>query len=259
MWSRGELKYRAKNVLRSTYWKAFLVSLLLAFVTGGVPGCSFNSSFGGGGGGVNNGNSFSWTGGYDGITNGWDTTILVVIIIVIIVTVIAVLIGLAFTVFLCNPLIVGARQYFKQAAQNDANMNLLGYAFSKGNYTAIVKAMLWRGFLNFLWFLLLIVPGIVKLYSYSMVPYILGDNSAIGSNRAVELSNRMTRGHKWKIFVLDLSFIGWYLLGALAFGVGVLFVLPYVNATKAELYLVIRQEALDEGLCSRAELGLAEF
>ena len=55
----------------------------------------------------------------------------------------------------------------------------------------------------------------------------------MGSTKAIKLSNEMTRGDKFRIFVLDLSFIGWYLLGVLALGVGVLFVLPYVDATKS--------------------------
>jgi uncharacterized membrane protein len=64
----------------------------------------------------------------------------------------------------------------------------------------------------------------------------------------------MTDGHKFKMFVLDLSFIGWYLLGVLLLVVGTLFVLPYDNATRAELYLVLRQNALNNGLCSANEL-----
>ncbi|MNI95549.1 hypothetical protein D3C73_1538330 [compost metagenome] len=66
----------------------------------------------------------------------------------------------------------------------------------------------------------------------------------------------MTRGHKLDMFVLDLSFIGWYLLGILALGVGVLFVNPYFNATNAELYLVLRKEALNNNLCSYEDLAL---
>lgn len=116
--------------------------------------------------------------------------------------------------------------------------------------------MFWRGFLNFLWYLLLIIPGIVKSYAYRMVPYILGDNPHIGTERAVALSEQMTQGHKFNIFVLDLSFIGWYLLGALLFGVGTLFVLPYDNATNAELYLTLRENAIQQGLTSYEELNL---
>lgn len=61
------------------------------------------------------------------------------------------------------------------------------------------------------------------------------------------------------MFVLDLSFLGWFLLGMIALLVGVLFVLPYYNATQAELYLALRRQALDNGLCSRAELDLPDF
>jgi hypothetical protein len=251
VWTRKELKVRAKLVLRSTYWKGFLVSLLLAFISGGVPSCSFNSSMGGQGGN-GSGTSLTLPSGPEGMNGAFMAFIIIGIIL-------GVLVGLAviaFRIFLGAPLEVGVRQYFKQAAQDDANMNYLGYAFSGGKYLSIVKGMLWSAFLNFLWFLLLIVPGIVKAYAYSMVPYILADNPAIGTRRAVELSKQMTRGQKWKMFVLDLSFIGWYLLGTLALVIGVLFVLPYVNATKAELYLELRQQALNDGICNKAELKL---
>ena len=87
-----------------------------------------------------------------------------------------------------------------------------------------------------------------------MVPYILADNPNIGYNRAIELSNNMTKGQKFDMFILDLSFIGWYLLGSLLFFVGIFFVLPYENATKAELYLVLRQNALDNNYSSPEEL-----
>ncbi|HZG88103.1 DUF975 family protein [Paenibacillus sp.] len=243
MWTRKELKMRAKDVLRTSYWKAFLVSLVIAVVSG-FSGCSFNSDFGGG--------------GEEGLFGGMEDVPIAVIVGIIAVAVLAFLLGLAFEIFLRLPLEVGARQYFKQSAQNDVNMNYLGYSFNKGKYLSIVKGMFWMSFLNFLWFLLLIIPGIVKAYAYGMVPYILADNPWIGTRRAVELSKQMTKGEKWKMFVLDLSFIGWYLLGMLACFVGILFVLPYVNATKAELYLTLRRKALELGLCSREELGVPE-
>jgi len=68
------------------------------------------------------------------------------------------------------------------------------------------------------------------------------------------LSLKMTDGQKFSIFVLDLSFIGWYLLGTLAFLVGVLFVMPYQNATEAELYMVLREDAIKDGFCTYEEL-----
>lgn len=137
-------------------------------------------------------------------------------------------------------------------------MNNLGYAFGNGRYVPIVKTMFWKGLLNFLWYLLFIIPGIVKLYAYGQVPFILSDNPVIGYRRAVQLSNHMTRGHKLRIFVLDLSFIGWILLGTLALFIGVLFVLPYIYATKAELYLELREEALRQGMTTPEELHMHE-
>jgi uncharacterized membrane protein len=135
-------------------------------------------------------------------------------------------------------------------------MNYLGCVFNKNHYRGVVVTMLWRAWLNFLWFLLFIIPGIIMAYAYRMVPYILADNPNIGYRRAVQLSTQMTQGHKLHIFVLDLSFLGWLILGVLAFFVGVLFVLPYINAANAELYLVLRRNAIKTGYCSEQELLL---
>lgn len=252
MWTRSELKGRAKQALRATYWKAFLVSLILTMIGGGIPGLSFRSGFDLG----EDANGAGWWGG--SIGEGTEGVLAAVLIMFIVLAVVIALAGLVLIIFLRFPLEVGAKQYYKQAAQGDVNMNYLTYSFERGKYFPIVKSMLWMNILVFLWFLLLVIPGIVKTYAYSMVPFLLADHPGIGAKRAVEVSNRMTRGHKWKMFVLDLSFIGWYLLGMIPLMMGTLFVLPYVHATKAELYLTLRRKALDEGICIRAELGLQE-
>ncbi|MFX3633191.1 MAG: DUF975 family protein [Candidatus Pristimantibacillus sp.] len=250
MWERKELKQRAKDVLRTSYWKAFLISILLAFVGGGGGSPSLNFNFGS--------SSSSGDSGFSGMDVNWGF-LQPFLAIAISIFIVFLIFALAFRIFLCFPLEVGAMRYFKQAAENDVNLNHVGYAFNKHRYWDIVKSMLWRGFLNFLWYLLLIIPGFVKFYAYSMVPFILADNPNIGYRRAVDLSNRMTRGHKFRIFVLDLSFLGWILLGLLLCFIGVLFVMPYINATKAELYLALRQEALDEGLTTEEELRLNQI
>jgi len=253
MWSRAYLKDRAKKVLKVSYWKAFLVSLVIAIVGGRQGGASFNFNWNFGGG---RNSAFSSTGSFTGADSEIIPVAVVFIIIMVIVALFAFLFFLSLRVFLGYPLEVGGRRYFVQSAQSNFDLNNLGYAFHKDKYFDIVKTMFWRGLLNFLWFLLLIIPGVIKMYAYSMVPYILADNPNIGYKRAVELSERMTYGHKFSMWVLDLSFIGWYLLGALALFIGILFVMPYENATKGELYLVLRQNALDSGLCTPEELKL---
>ena len=86
------------------------------------------------------------------------------------------------------------------------------------------------------------------------MPYILAENPKLTGKRAREISDAMTDGEKWEMFVLELSFIGWFLLGALCCGVGTMFVTPYRQATFAELYAVQRQRVLEAGLATEEEL-----
>jgi uncharacterized membrane protein len=252
MWTRELLKNRAKAVLKISYWNAFVVSLVLAIIGGSdnssIDINNFNWSFGNKT--PNSGfNPFS-----ENITSIFPFLLLITFIVIIIIFVFV----FAFRILLGYPLEVGGRRYFVQSAQNNINLNYLGYGFGFGRYFNIIKTMLWRSIVTFLWFLLLIIPGIIKTYAYRMVPYILSDNPNIDYKRALELSDKMTDGEKLDMWILDLSFIGWYLLGTLLFFVGVLFVMPYENATKAELYLELRRNALNQGLCSYDELQLKQ-
>ena len=244
MWTRAMIKTRAKTVLKVSYWKAFLVSLVITVAEGSL---SISSNWRNTNQSPHNfANSISSYG-----ANLWPYAIIFTLAALFVVVLI-----LAFRVLLGYPLEVGGKRYFLRSAQNDFDLNNLGFAFGKAKYWYIVKAMFWRSFINFLWFLLLIIPGIIKNYAYKMVPYILADNPNINYRRALELSAEMTNGQKASMFVLDLSFIGWYLLGTFALFVGVLFVLPYQNATNAELYIILRQNALDNGICTYEELSL---
>lgn len=247
MWERSELKRRAKNVLKGSYWKAFLVSLVMGMVSGG------SSSFSSGSSASNSGIKGSYNGGQIGNDSNIFPIALIVLMTIIL---IAMVVFLAVNILIGYNLQVGGRRYFTQAAQGDINMGYLGYGFKNGRYFNIVKTMFWKDLMIFLWSLLLIIPGIIKGYAYSMVPYILADNPDIGRKRALELSQQMTQGEKFNIWVLQLSFIGWYLLGFLACCVGVIFVTPYQHATEGELYLVLRQQAIEKGLCDYGELNL---
>ena len=88
----------------------------------------------------------------------------------------------------------------------------------------------------FLWSLLFIIPGIIKSYAYSMTYYIMQDNETISGNDAITASRKMMYGHKWELFILDLTFIGWYLVGSLCFGVGVLWVSAYNECARVAFY-----------------------
>ena len=87
--------------------------------------------------------------------------------------------------------------------------------------------------------------GVIKAYSYMLVPYIVAENPGIGHKEAINLSRKMMKGNKWRAFVLDLSFLGWKILSLLSFGlIGIFFTNAYTTAAKAELYLAIREKEL---------------
>lgn len=249
MWTREMLKTEAKSFLKSNYFKAFLVSLLLLFVGSGSSGGSSSNTNVSTDFTMQEGAGF-WQSVIESSSFGFLWGLGFTIILLLIVG------SIAFRVFVGYHLEVGGRKFFVRGAEADVDLSHLTSSFVSGSYSGVLTSMLYRAVINFLYYLLLIIPGIIKSYAFSMVPYILADNPEIGYKRALELSEDMTSGHKWNMFVLDLSFIGWYLLGALAFGIGTLFVNPYVDATKAQLYLTLRKEAVVSSVCSADELKL---
>ena len=93
-----------------------------------------------------------------------------------------------------------------------------------------------RGLYVFLWALLLVIPGIVKNYSYAMTPFIMAENPDMTANEAITASRELMDGHKGELFILELTFFGWMLLNTLTLGLGSLALNPYMNATRAAFY-----------------------
>ena len=92
------------------------------------------------------------------------------------------------------------------------------------------------GLFTFLWSLLFVIPGIIKGISYSMSTYILAENKGKSALECINESKAMTDGHKWELFVLALSFIGWGLLCVITFGIAAIWVAPYMQTTYANAY-----------------------
>ncbi|MEN6636944.1 MAG: DUF975 family protein [Clostridiaceae bacterium] len=88
-----------------------------------------------------------------------------------------------------------------------------------------------------LWTLLLIIPGIVAAYRYSMAPFIMAENPDLSATESVERSKQLMAGNKWRLFCLQFSFIGWLLLAALTGGIGGVFLRPYMKAATTAFYL----------------------
>ena len=112
------------------------------------------------------------------------------------------------------------------------------------DYLRIFLTLLLVQIYTILWMLLLIIPGLVKCYSYSMTSFILKDNPEMKYDAAINESMRMMQGHKMKLFLLDLSFIGWFFLCILTFGIGFLFLQPYMSTAHAHFYEDLKTETL---------------
>ena len=121
--------------------------------------------------------------------------------------------------------------------QQDREIGSVKDLFSRFDYFADgFLQLLLRSVFIALWSLLLVVPGIVKSLAYAMTPFIMAENPGMKAKEAIKLSQEKMMGHKWELFCLNFSFIGWYLLAALTGGIGTIFLNPYVNAAYAVFY-----------------------
>ena len=144
------------------------------------------------------------------------------------------------------PLGVGYYQAFKVLfTDGDNKLTANCFRLSFGNYFKNIAAYLLMCLFIFLWTLLLIIPGIIKALAYSMTPFILKDFPELSVNQAINLSQKMMKGHKFDYFWLGLSFIGWILLGLLTLGIGYIWLIPYMYTSYAAFYEEVKKEYLE--------------
>ena len=220
MWNRKELKEKGKAALKRNYWKSVLVSAVLAGVIGGAGFCSSSAQ--------------------NGADITFDSTWAIIGTAVIAILILAIVI-LTFEL-LVNPFEVGVNNFRLNALKDKGNVSDMGMGFDV-SYKRNVKVLFFRDLYVMLWLLLFIIPGIVKIYEYRMIPYLLADNPNMSKQEAFRNSKAMMKGNKWRAFVLDLSFILWDILGVITFGiVSVLWVDPYKQLTDAALYNALKTE-----------------
>lgn len=231
MWNRAELKMRGNMAFKKNYVSAVVVALLMG-IFGTVSGessarrVSENSD-------IYSGNLFN-VGMITGLLAGIATVVILIVLVA--------------KVFVGNLLKMGGYRFFilNQTAQPGSGTLLDG--FRSGHYVNIVLTMFLRDLFTALWSLLLVVPGIVKHYEYLMVPYIIAENPAMDYKEAFQISKQMMDGEKMEAFIMDLSFLGWYLLSAVTCGLlAIFYVNPYVQASFAEMYTFNKQKAYQDG------------
>lgn len=165
------------------------------------------------------------------------------------------LVSIAVSLLVVNIITMGTMTWFHRSIKTEGlKMEEMFWPF-KEDYGGNVLMMFLISLYTALWSMLFVVPGIVKGYSYSLAMYIKSENPNIPASTAIELSKRMTNGHKMDLFVLDMSFIGWGILSAFTLNIlGILYVMPYQYASKAFAYEEIKEEALANQIVSEAEL-----
>ena len=230
MWSISELKMKGKTAFKNNYWRCVLVAFILSLLTAG-------SSASGSGSSVRN--TQQMNNQYMIVDSEQAAAIFAAMAIVASFIVYFIIIWSVLRIFLLNPLEVGCYSFLKKNIEEPVDLNCLKDGFS--NYKNSVVTLLLRDIFLALWFCLLFIPGVIKSYSYMMVPYILMDNPELSATEVITRSRQMMNGHKWRTFCLDLSFIGWGLLSILTCGlVGIFYSRPYRRSTRAALYHEIK-------------------
>ena len=228
MLNSKELRTKAWESLKGKYWMAFAV----IFVTGLIGSI---------------GNTFVSFGKDLGEVLGQvdpaelDSTMVIGALVLNGVIIISAIIGALFSIFVTNAINVGVSNYF---IKNTDSKPSFADAFSgfKVRYRRNIGTLLLMGIKIVLWTCLFIIPGIIKSYEYAIIPYILADDAEISSKDAFKKAKEMMKGNKWRLFKLEFSFIGWYILCVLTLGLGTFFLIPYVDAATAEFYTELKNK-----------------
>ncbi|HEY8424301.1 MAG TPA: DUF975 family protein [Clostridia bacterium] len=142
-----------------------------------------------------------------------------------------------FGFLILGPFFVGVALYYLRAVRREPlDYGALFEPILKNDFLRTIALYLLKLLLLFLWGFLFIIPALIKNYSYSMAIYIALDNPGMKAKDCITLSRKMMDGYKFKLFLLNLSFIGWYILGSLLFFIGSIFVSAYHNLAIAAFY-----------------------
>ncbi len=228
MTTRKTLKALAKEQIRGNIWKLFLMSLVVGLIAAALtlPGTMASM------GSVNRGITDFYASSVYPATAGLQLSGPAVAFNLL-GTVLAWVVSSGFAFGMC-------RVYLNLTDGIRPSFEVLFDGFR--HILKMIAVTFLVGLFTFLWTLLLIIPGIVKSYSYSMAIYIQVENPDLSPLEAIRRSKEMMVGHKFEFFVLELSFILWILLGAITFGLAYIYIIPYMEATFVNFYKAVSQE-----------------
>ena len=234
MLSRKELKTEAKEVLRNHYWLSVICGLLLAI------GAAVSQAFHHIASVIRTGEEF---------LNIIENPRLYEITLWFLAgAAFGAVIFILLRIFFTNVLTVGAAEFFLDCNYDEpVSFKTMFEGFKGENYIHNVHTLFVRDLYVLLWSCLLIVPGIIKALEYAMVDFIIAEMPEADYKKALMISSKLMEGYKWRYFVLELSFIAWYLLDILTLGVlDKLWVQPYRNHTRAGFYLELKRMYMEK-------------
>lgn len=263
MWTRKLLKQNAKIAFRRNFWLCVAVSLIAMLLGASTTGSKIElnyelleTEYGS----QDNGFYTIWS---EDVTDDQDDGkdvfydfIFLSLPIVIITMVIVIILIILFSILVSNIVDIGHKRFYLENREHKTEVSKVFYGFTGGRYGNNVWVMFCRDLYILGWSMLFLIPGLIKSFSYMMIPYILAENPEISKSRAFEISRQMMDGHKWDACVLGLSFIGWKLLTTITpLGiVGILWTGPYMDATYTEFYVALKAEAFQKGITDSTEL-----
>ncbi len=240
---RIAIKERSKQILKKNHWLCVGVAFLGTFLPGVLAGggTSFNFNF-----------NQTTTPTPPTTTIPFKDVEPGLIIAIILISLLAIAMSYVIRIFLLNQLMVGSCRFFlKFRKNNPTDIGELFHSYKDKTFLNVAKVTFLRDLFITLWTLLFVIPGIIKAFEYWAVDYILAVRPDMPYNKALDLSKKMMHGHKMDVFVMEISFFGWYLLSAFTLGIlPICYVNPYVQIAMTELYSEIREDAIRRGIVS---------
>ena len=251
---RGKALFGGNDLFKGKYWQSVLVTLFMLFNFGTFVGPKFEfnfefddvdtifSSF-------NDANTVA-----DYFMNAFGGGVTLAVILSSIFSV------LLSVLIICTFKAGGIRYFLKSRKNNPTDFKEVFQNFKDKTFLNIGKISFCKFGFTYLWSLLFVIPGIIKSYEYWAIDYIVATRPDIERQEAFRLSKILMDGHKWDLFVLQLSFIGWNILDGFTSGIlGVFYVSPYQQATYVEFFSDIRLEAMSKGAITPFDIPDYEF
>ncbi len=177
----------------------------------------------------------------------WINGLLVMLIAGAIISVSGVVVVGPIIVF--GPVMYGVSKIFLKLVYGEGSIDIaMLFDGFKEDLTGNILLGLMQSIFVFLWSLLFVIPGIIKSFGYAMCFYIKAEHPDYDWKRCLSESEALMQGHKMELFVLELSFLGWMIVGSLACGIGTLWVAPYMQCTSANFYAKLTAQQPAEGI-----------